>query len=146
MEVGSATLNPNQAFSNGTYESSGIYYRIGTGFYSQFTPDNKLGLTFRYGSSTFDESARITIESSSGTQGTIIESFARENLSATWFEAVIYSDRKINNLLTVGINIRLRILNSYDQQSPVDVYAIPGYGRSFDKSIPAANLFLKVSF
>ena len=146
LEVGSATLTPDQAFSNGDYESSGIYYRIGTGIYSQFQPKNKLGLTFRYGISSFDEANRITLQSPSGVQETTIETLNRQNLSASWIEAVIYSDRKFNDLLTLGINIRLRVLQDYDEQSPVDVYAIPGYGRSFDKSIPAANLFLKVSF
>lgn len=147
LEAGSATLNPDQAFANGTYESTGVYYRVGTGFYSQFKPKNKLGLTFRYGASMFDESGRTISESPSGTQEADIRRLDRGgSLSASWFEAVIYSDRTINDLLSIGINIRLRVLIDYDEQSPVDVYAIPGYGRSFDNSIPAANLFLKVSF
>ncbi len=146
VEAGSAKLSPEQAFSNGTYESNGFYYRIGTGIYSQFQLKNKLGLTVRYGSSSFDESRRITVESPSGLQNSLIESVESANLTANWYEVVIYSDRRLNDLFSIGLNVRLRILQNYDQQSPIDVYAIPGYGRSFDKSIPAANLFLKVSF
>ncbi len=146
IEAGMSTLTPDQAFSNGLYESKGFYYRVGTGYYSQFQPKNKLGLTLRYGASTFDESSTITIVSTTGVQDPFTRTTSKTNLSASWFEAVIYSDRKLNNLLAIGLQIRFRFLIDYDEQSPVDVYAIPGYGRSFDKSIPAANLFLKVSF
>ncbi len=146
IEIGVATLSPDHAWSNGSYESSGLYYRIGTGIYSQFNSKNKLGFTVRYGSCSFDETRRIVLESSSGIQELFVASEARNNLSASWLEAVIYSDRKLNDLLAIGMNLRFRLLQNYDQQSPVDVYVIPGYGRSFDKSIPAVNLFLKISF
>ncbi|MEM9339152.1 MAG: DUF6048 family protein [Bacteroidota bacterium] len=146
IEAGMATLNPDQAFANGMYESTGMYYRVGTGYYSQFQPKNKLGVTLRYGTSTFDESSRINIISTSGVQDVAFPPIERESLTASWFEAVIYSDRKLSDLFAIGLNLRLRVLIDYDEQSPVDVYAIPGYGRSFDNSIPAANLFLKVSF
>ena len=146
VEVGSGTLTPKQAYSNGTYESTGIYYRVGAGYVSSFTPKNKLGITFRYGISSFEETGRIVIESPSETQPTVVQEIQRSNLRADWFEAVIYSDRKLNELLTIGVNIRLRVLNEYDAFEPVDIYAIPGYGRSFDKSIPAINLFIKAGF
>lgn len=146
LEVGQATLTPEGAYSNGTYESTGYYYRIGTGFYSQFFTKSKIGLTVRYASSTFSEDGRIFIESPSGVQDTFIQNIVREDLKATWYEVVLYTDQKLTDLFTIGLNIRLRILADYDEQSPVDVYSIPGYGRSFDKTIPAANFFLKVTF
>lgn len=146
VEVGQATLSPEGAYSNGTYESQGVYYRIGAGYYSQFKVKNKIGLTVRYASSTFSEDGRISIESPSGLQGTFIQSIERKDLKATWYEVVLYSDQKLSELFSIGLNLRLRILADYDQQAPVDVYSIPGYGRSFDKTIPAANFFLKVSF
>ncbi len=146
IEVGHASLTPADAFLNGRYESEGFYYRIGSGFYSQINPKNKLGITFRYGFSSFDEVRQISIESPSELQPDFVETTESGNLSASWFETVIYSDRRINNFLSIGLNLRLRVLISYDEQSPIDTYSIPGYGRSFDQSIPAANLFLKVSF
>ncbi len=146
LEVGHATLASAEAFQNGTYQSEGFYYRIGTGIYSQFTPKNKLGITFRYSMSTFNEFRQISITSPSELQPEFIDNVESENLNASWVEAVIYSDRSINNILSIGMNLRLRILLSYDEQSPIDTYSIPGYGRSFDNSIPAVNLFLKVSF
>ncbi|MEP1032123.1 DUF6048 family protein [Ekhidna sp.] len=146
VEVGQATLSPEGAYSNGTYESRGFYYRIGAGYYSQFLAKSKIGLTLRYASSTFSEDGRIFIESPSGTQGNFVQNLVREDLKATWYEVVVYSDQKLSDLFTIGLNIRLRVLANYDEQSPVDVYAIPGYGRAFDKSIPAANFFLKLTF
>ncbi len=146
IEAGQATLTPEGAYSNGTYESTGNYFRIGTGFYNQFTPKNKVGLTVRYATSFFSEDGRIFIESPSGAQETFIQNIEREDLRASWYEVVFYSDQRLTDLFSIGLNLRLRILADYDEQSPIDVYSIPGYGRSFDSTIPAANFFLKVSF
>ena len=146
IEVGQATLTPDGGYANGTYESEGLYYRIGAGYVSQFNPKNKIGISFRYAQSTFNEDGRIFIESPSGAQGTFIQNIRRSDLTATWYEAVLYSDRKLSDLFSIGLNLRFRVLASYDEQAPIDVYAIPGYGRTFDSTIPAANLFLKVTF
>ena len=146
LEAGQATLSPEGAYSNGIYESEGFYYRIGAGYVSQFLPKNKIGISFRYAASTFSEDGRIFIESPSGAQETFVQNIRRDDLKATWYEVVIYSDRKLSDLFSIGVNLRLRILDSYNEQAPIDVYAIPGYGRAFDQTIPAANFFFKVSF
>ena len=146
IEAGTGTLTPEGAFSNGTYESEGFYWRVGTGYINQFLPKNKIGLTLRYASSSYSEGARITIESPSGAQDNFVKVIDRKDLTASWYEVVIYSDRTLSDLFTIGVNIRLRILAEYDEQSPIDVYAIPGYGRSFDRTVPAMNFFLKVTF
>ncbi len=146
IEAGQATLSPEGAYSNGIYESEGFYYRIGAGYYSQFLAKNKIGISFRYASSTFTEDGRIFIESPSGAQGDFIQNIIREDLKATWYEVVVYSDQKLTDLFTIGVNLRLRVMAEYDRQSPVEVYSIPGYGRSFDRTIPAVNFFLKVTF
>ena len=149
VEVGQAMLIPEEAHSYETYESEGLYYRIGTGYVNQFTAKNKIGLTVRYASSTFSEDGRIFIESPGESQSDFIQNIRHEDLKATWYEVVLYTDQRLlkdSDLLTIGMNLRLRILAAYDVQTPVDVYAIPGYGRSFDKTIPAVNLFLKVTF
>lgn len=146
LEAGQAILTPEGAYSNGTYESEGFYYRIGAGYVSQFLPKNKIGISVRYAASTFNEDGRIFIESPSESQDTFIQNIQRDDLKATWYEVVVYSDRKLSDLFSIGLNLRLRILNSYDEQTPVDVYAIPGYGRAFDKTIPAVNFFFKINF
>ncbi|GAB4232442.1 MAG: hypothetical protein Tsb0034_05230 [Ekhidna sp.] len=143
LEAGMATLEPDRAYPNGSYESSGWYYRVGSGFVGTLNPKNKMGLSVRYAVSTFDELGRffndITNESS-------LQTIDRKGLNAQWWEVVLYSDKKISRFLSIGANFRFRIMQSYDKQEEVDVYAIPGYGRSFDSTIPAANFFIKVSF
>ncbi|MEM0938293.1 MAG: DUF6048 family protein [Bacteroidota bacterium] len=149
IEIGSATLAPNGAFSNGTYESTGSYYRVGTGYIDRYDAKHDIGLTFRYAASTFDENGRIFIDSPSQTQDNFIQGIDRTNLTAKWWEVGIYSDSRLfkgSELLRYGIFLRLRILQSYDAQEEIDVYAIPGYGRSFDKTVPSANFFIKLRF
>ncbi|MEO1254468.1 MAG: DUF6048 family protein [Bacteroidota bacterium] len=146
LEIGQATLSPEGAFSNGIYESEGFYYRIGAGFVNQFSPKNKIGVSVRYSAAVFSESGRITIQSPSGVQETFTQTIENENLDANWYEIVVYSDRKLSDLFSIGLNIRLKVLASYEEQNPIDVYAIPGYGRSFENTVPAANLFLKITF
>ncbi|WP_462249102.1 DUF6048 family protein [Ekhidna sp.] len=146
IEAGQATLTPEGAYSNGTYESSGYYFRVGTGFMNQFTAKNKIGITARYARAIFKEEGRIFIESPSETQDTFVQNIDREDVNATWYEMVLYTDQKLSDMFSIGLNLRFRVLVEYDEFSPVDVYSIPGYGRSFDGTIPAANLFLKVNF
>lgn len=149
LEVGKATLEPKNAYTNGIYKSNGTYYRLGAGYLTSLDPKHHIGLSFRIGKATFSETGRIFLESPSGIQSEFIQTIERNDLSASWWEAVIYSDKKLlpnSDLLWLGLNIRLRVLVAYDAQSAPDIYVIPGYGRSFDKSIPAANFFLKIKF
>lgn len=157
IEYGTATLNPNKVYANGFYESQGSYLRIGTGFYSQWLPKNKIGITGRYGISSFDEKATVSTDAPLNLESTLTNSFQRTSLSASWLELVLYTDAKLfstdkyadtilQDLLVIGMNLRYRYLLNYDLQTPDDVHSIPGYGRSFDNHIPAVNLFLKVSF
>lgn len=146
-EMGSATTSPKDAYTNGTYESSGTYFRLGLGYVGRFDPKHDIGISFRYGSSTFSEEGRIFITSPSGAQDDPPLRIERSDLTAQWWELVLYSDMKLfenSDLFWFGLNLRLRILDSYDIQDAPDVYAIPGYGRTFDKVIPAVNFFLKV--
>ncbi len=146
LEVGQASLSPEGAFSNGTYESKGLYYRVGLGYVGQFKSKIRMGISVRFAQSMFDENGRIFIESPSGAQETFIQNINRSDLTASWYEVVMYSDRELSDLFSIGLNLRFRILADYDEQLPIDVYAIPGYGRAFDNTIPAANFFLKVTF
>lgn len=148
-EAGKATLTPEGAYANGVYKSEGTYYRIGVGYEAPKDPQHSIGISMRYGQSSFRESGTVFLESPSGSQIKSQLTIDRENLSANWWEVVVYTDQKLfkkSDILWIGLNVRLRILKKYDRQEEVDVYAIPGYGRSFDKTIPAANLFLKLKF
>ncbi|MEM6643319.1 MAG: DUF6048 family protein [Bacteroidota bacterium] len=146
-ELGISRLSPEDAYTNGSYESEGTYWRIGAGYIGPFDQEHNVGLSFRYAVANFEEQGSVFISSPSGVQGDFVARVERENLSASWAEIVFYSDQKLlenSDLFWFGVNIRLRILYRYDQQEPPDIYAIPGYGRSFDRTIPALNLFLKV--
>jgi len=148
-EIGMATITPEGAYSNGTYESDGMYYRVGLGFIGRRDAKSNIGISARYASSTFDETGRIFIESASGVQENFVLNINRTGLTAQWWELMVYTDQRLlkeSDLLWLGLNLRLRVLYEYDEQEAVDVYAIPGYGRTFDKTIPAANFFIKVKF
>lgn len=145
VEAGMGKLTPNKAYSNGEYESKGKYVRVGTGIYSQFLPKNKLGFLFKYGVSLFDEKATVDNENTINIPRTLVASFDRKDITASWIEFVLYSDRQITDFLAIGMNLRLRYLLLHDGFTPNDVLAIPGYGRSFDTSVPAVNLFVKFS-
>ncbi len=148
-EWGSITTAPEDAYTNGIYENSGTYYRLGLGYVGPLDPKHDIGISFRYGASTFDEDGRIFIGSPTEIQDDVVRSISRKDLSANWWEIVLYSDRQLflnSDLFWLGFNLRLRIMDRYDVQDVPDVYAIPGYGRAFDRTIPAMNFFLKVKF
>lgn len=145
VEGGYASLTPSRVYSNGSYESEGLYARIGAGIYSQFQPKNKLGLVLMFGAASFEERATVDNDNTINIPRTLVASFDRKDISASWLELVLYSDRKINDLLSLGMKLRLRYLLLHDRFVPNELYAIPGYGRSFDTTIPAVNLFVKFS-
>jgi len=144
-EIGYADLTPRSAIENGSYNSKGSYYKFGFGFVPHREPASRMGIGIRYGVSSFEDLGNYTIQSPSELQPDIEKIFDRRNLSATWWEAVFYSDKTMNKWLTVGFQFRVRFIQSYDSFEEVDVIAIPGYGRPQSSAVPALNLFLKFS-
>ncbi len=153
-EAGRATLAPEESFTNGNYSSTGSYYRFGAGYLGTFKSVFAIGMGVRYGVSRFSDRGFIEIEGESGIENSYNRKFERNNLEARWWEVVVTSEKKIqfnkeapgawyNDLLSIGFNLRMRFLVTYDQFSPIDVYSIPGYGKSIDKSTPVLNLFVK---
>jgi hypothetical protein len=156
VEAGRAELTPPNAFLNADYFSSGDYMRVGAGYFTKLDERNQIGLGLRYGVSTFQDEVTINIESRSGFNDSYLRNEIREDLNANWFEVVMTSERSmmlnkgnpdafINKLFSIGFLFRFRVLLDYTSFEPVDVYAIPGYGRSFDRRMPALNLFLRVN-
>ena len=135
-EFGTAVLNPDQAIEDGTYESSGNYYRAGLDYIMSIDNKSNLGVGFRYGASSFEDSGYNPAD-------TLNPTFQRTDLSADWYEIIVESEAEFWTGIFLGIKFRLRILNSYTQFPENDVFSIPGYGRTFDNSIPALNLFIK---
>ena len=142
VQVGWGRLNPQNAFENGEYESTGYYGRFGINYLLPFDNFNTFSLGVKYGLSFFDDEGSYEIASE--IFDTYAVEFGETGQSATWFEVVFGSEKKLNNdHFVVGGQFALRILNSRDKFTPVDTYAIPGYGRTFDKTVPAVNLYLK---
>lgn len=154
-EYGMAKLEPENAFKNGRYLSEGSYYRVGGGFLKQLNAKSRLGLGVMYAASQFQDEGAIFISSPTGVQDDYNRAFERKNLSARWLEVMITSENRlvpnkenpdawINQLFAVGFYLRARFLSTYDRFEPIDVYTIPGYGRTVNNPNLALNLYLKM--
>lgn len=144
VDVGYAELNPQNAFKNATsYTIKGKYGRIGLDYFIKYDRANHLFFGLRYGRSTFEDQGVVEIVSSLG------ESFQlrvdRKALTASWFEVVGGSETKLFKKLDlyVGMLLRWRIQHKFENFEPIPVYAIPGYGRTADKTVPALNMYIK---
>jgi hypothetical protein len=137
-EYGQATILSDKAFKNYDYTSDGSYWRIGGGFLNELSAKTNLGVGLFYGQSTFQDNGKPTNLDSE------LASFTRSDLSATWYEINVISESKVFKSIYAGINFRLRVMGKYDEQPVYDVFTIPGYGRTFDKSLPVVNLFLRI--
>ena len=140
-ELGYGKLTPEEAIKNGSYESAGIYYRAGLAYGGEIIPKNYLLLGLMYGMSDFEDRGTVIIQSE--VCGDNQEHFHHPGLTATWYEIILISEQEINDRIFLGSKFRLRNLRSFENDYEPEVYSIPGYGRTFDKSIPAFNLFVK---
>ncbi|XOV95141.1 MAG: DUF6048 family protein [Bacteroidota bacterium] len=153
-ELGNATLSPPESYTNGNYSASGNYYRIGAGYLGTFKSDFAIGLSARYAVSKFSDQGFIEIQGESGIDNSYSRPFGSPDLEARWWELVLTSEKKIkfnkenlsawyNDVFSIGFFLRMRFLVTYDKRSPIDVYSVPGYGKTIDNSTPAFNLFVK---
>ncbi len=140
-EIGYADLNPQDAIKNGSYNSKGIYYRGGLAYGGEILPKNFLSMGVLYGISNFEDSGTIVIRSTLWED--FDSSFERKNISATWFEFVLITEQHIKKNIALGAKFRLRGFNNLDQDYDPEVLAVPGYGRTFNNTIPAFNLYVK---
>ncbi len=153
-EIGTGDLEPKNGIENGKYRSEGNYFRIGGGYLKAINSTSKLGLGVRYAKSSFNDQGEYYVESQSGSQDDYSERFERKQLEARWVEMVLTSESfvrfkksepeaRINRLFSLGFHLRLRVMSSYDRYSPIDVYSVPGFGRTINNPNLALNLFLK---
>ena len=96
-----------------------------------------------YASGTYEDIGRPNIDSPSGLFEVDQEPFHRTDIKASWYELNLISESRVARNLYMGLMLRYRIMDEYDQQEPLDIFTLPGYGRTFDRSIPAANLFVR---
>ena len=146
-DYGHGELEPKNAIENGSYTSTGDYYRAGIDYVFEIAPKTYLGLGAMYASSDFSDKGNVQIQSD--IWPSLNEEFTRENFSAKWVEWVLTSEKTVANKekgflsnLYVGMKFRLRFMIEKPEPEAFDVYAIPGYGRTFNDIVPAANLFI----
>jgi hypothetical protein len=149
-EGGYSVLMPNDSYVNANYEVDGSYVRVGAGWTKALDPKNNFTFSMRYGTATFNDKGTVRISSASDLFEPYDSSFARSSMQASWYELVLGSEKRIlpknaddPTRLYAGFYFRLRVMIDYDKQSPHDVFTIPGYGRTFDSTVPALNLYLR---
>lgn len=143
VEGGYYELDPG-AFDNGSYHSEGIVWRAGLDYSFNIDPQNIIYIGGRWGSTTFEDI--LEYEIGSNFWNNFQSQDIRQDLQASWAEFILGSENNIAGSFYLGVKFRLRYLIDYDPQEPIDVYSIPGYGRSFDNSVPVANLYIKYRF
>jgi len=140
---GHAQLNPKNSFKNSTdYTIQGNYFRVGLAYLVHYDLENNLYLGLQYGRSFFEDKGIITLENAGST---VPHNVDRKDLVASWFEVVLGSETKLIKKLNlyVGFFLKLRILDTFENVEPARVYAIPGYGRTADRTVPVVNLYAK---
>lgn len=147
-EYGSGKLLPKSVIQNGTYEVTGTYYRAGLEYMFTIIPKHQLALGAMFASSTYADFG--TVEIISEFWPSVNEEFRRENLRAQWAEIILNTQGPVINansgfLSNVywGIRFRLRIMITDLDQEDFDIYAVPGFGKTYSQVVPAANFFLR---
>ncbi len=150
-DIGYGNLAPPNAINNGSYNSVGTYYRLGFDYMFTIAPKTSLSFGGMYAISTFKDQG--TVEIISELWPSLIQRFERNDLTANWAEFVITSEAPILNkdsgLLSHiywGIKFRLRFIIEKPMPENFDVYAIPGYGRTFNNMVAAGNFFISYKF
>jgi hypothetical protein len=143
-DFGFAHWTPQKRYNNTLFDTEGNYVRLGLDYRVKLDEKFELGLGARAARAFYQEKAVFHVESELH-EGKINE-FVWENLRATWAELVVSSDRKLWKGLHAGLILRYRFLINAPVFEPLDSYAIPGYGKKFNNSLPAANLYLKYRF
>lgn len=144
-EAGYANYTTELAYKNSdNYEVEGEYFRVGLDYAIYKDAKNQFLFGIRYGKSTFGDQGSFEVSSNLWNNFSYeIDSESRENSSATWVEAVVGTQTLLLKNVYFGWYFRLRKLIDRTSYEPVDIYFIPGYGKSFNGSVPALNLFLK---
>lgn len=141
IEGGYSEKMPEAFYTNADYRVSGYYGRVGLSYHYAYDPGTNFFVGAKYGMSRYQDRATYVIQSSLWDDYT--GSFERSDLTGQWVEIIAGSESRFKGHLYLGFIFRFRALVKYDDFSPFNVYAIPGYGRTMDKTIPAVNLYIK---
>lgn len=154
-EFGRAMLEPNAPYENTVfYRIEGNWNRLGLDYYTSLDPKNFYYAGFRYGLSRFSDQGEVLVSGDPDNQAS--RTFGSDNMNASWLELLVGSEMRLSLIgsksedpvhgLFLGWKFRFRVLLDMENREEYPVFAIPGYGRTFDKTIPALNLYLKYRF
>jgi len=147
-EYGYGRLNPESVINNGSYTAEGNYFRFGFAHVFRVSPKRYLSLGVLYATTRFTDYG--TVQISSDLWPDIDTSFTRSDLSAHWFEVIMTTEAPLFKLnegplrnFYWGTRLRVRIMAADLSQPGFDVYAVPGYGKTYSSVVPAVNFFVK---
>ncbi len=151
-ELGYSELNPLKAYDNALYYTvKGSYGRVGLDYYTSYDPKSFYYAGLRYGMSMFEDEGLFRIESEYWED--FEEGFGSTDITASWVEIIIGTETFIGigkkkkdnpkSRLLLGWKFRLRILMDFENREEPRIYSIPGYGRTFDQTVPALNFYVK---
>ncbi|MEN8247311.1 MAG: DUF6048 family protein [Bacteroidota bacterium] len=147
-EYGYGNLQPHNVINNGTYFSEGSYFRGGGEYVFTVKPKIYLSLGLMFAQAKHTDHGEANIGSEMWDDMDI--DFSRNDLSANWFEWILNTEaqtfRNSPNLLANvywGTRIRIRFLTTDISQPDFNIYAIPGYGKTYSNIVPAVNFFIK---
>lgn len=145
LKAGIALLEPNNAYENGTYRSEGQYGTVSLNYLITVKAGNFLYVGAGFGKSLYEDTYSYTIENSIWPATS--ETQTRPGLQAEWAFINIGSEKKLKiKGLYLGGVLSIRKLLDYPSFDPIDTYAIPGYGRTSDNTVPALNVYIKYLF
>lgn len=147
-ELGYGRLNPESVINNGSYTSEGNYYRAGIEYVFTISLKRYLSSGIMFAQANFNDYGNVQIVSDLWDD--VDETFERSDLSASWIEWIVNTEAPLFKVekglfsnFYWGVRFRLRILISDITQPDFDIFAIPGYGKTFSNVVPAANLYIK---
>jgi len=148
VEYGYGSLNPESVVNNGSYTSEGNYYRAGFEYVFTISLKRYLSTGIMYSHANFTDNVNVKI--ASDLWDDVDETIKRTDLSASWIEWIVNTEAPVfmaekgffSNFYW-GVRFRLRILTSDIAQPDFDIFAIPGYGKTYSNVVPAANLYIK---
>lgn len=145
LEAGHAYYASALAYKNSEdYSVEGDYYRVGLDYAFNITAKSQLILGVRYGTSNFGHQGTFEVYSALWDNYlTTVPSSQKSGATANWGEVILGSQSNIAKNLYFGWYFRLRKILERTTYEPIDIYYVPGYGKSIDGSVPAVNLFLK---
>ena len=121
--------------------TSACAVRGGLAYGGEIVPKSYLYIGAMYATTQFEDGGNVLIESQAWED--INEDFSRTDLRADWFEIILITEQKLNEHLFLGSKLRFRKLLNFPDDYTFEVYYIPGYGRTYNNTIPAINLYIK---